>query len=201
MPNELDRFIETWEREAAKTVKLLACLPPDQYDFRPDPEGRSLGELAWHLAEGDAYMTAGIEAGEFSMSSRPPGIERPRKVEELAPGYERVHRDAVARIRKLTPEDLDRNVTFMAMGAAAHPRHPVEHGPPAQHPPPRAAVADVPPGRRQTDQRVRPDARGDAPAAQTAGGGRRGELMNPARRPRRRALDLHQAGSVRRARS
>jgi len=116
MPNELDRFIETWEREAAKTVKLLGCLPPDQYDFRPDPEGRSLGELAWHLAEGDAYMTAGVEAGEFSMSSRPPGIERPRKVEELAQGYERVHRDAVARIRKLAPEDLDRSITFMSMG-------------------------------------------------------------------------------------
>ena len=45
-----------------------------------------------------------------------PGIERPRKVEELGPGYERVHRDAVARIRKLKPEDLDRSLTFMSMG-------------------------------------------------------------------------------------
>ena len=119
MSNELEHFINVWEREAAKTVKLLACLPAGQYDFRPDPEGRSLGEMAWHLAEGDAYMTSGIEAADFSMSVRPPGIERPRKIEELAPGYERVHRDAVERIRKLKPEDLDRTIPFMSMGPLA----------------------------------------------------------------------------------
>jgi hypothetical protein len=35
-------------------VKLLEALPAAKYDFRHDAEGRSLGELAWHLAEGDA---------------------------------------------------------------------------------------------------------------------------------------------------
>ena len=112
--SELDRFLREWDREADNTIKLLKALPPTQYDFRPDASGRSLGELAWHLAEGDAYMTAGIEAGEFRMDadSKPPNIERPRTIEALAPGYERVHRDAVARIRKLKPEDLDRTIPF-----------------------------------------------------------------------------------------
>jgi len=41
---------------------------------------------------------------------RPPGIERPRSVAALAPGYERIHTDAVARIQKLTPADLDRRI-------------------------------------------------------------------------------------------
>jgi uncharacterized damage-inducible protein DinB len=39
-------------------------------------------------------------------------VERPRTVEDLAPGYERAHREAVARIRKLKPEDLDRTIPF-----------------------------------------------------------------------------------------
>lgn len=112
--NELDRFIETWDREAAKTVKLLEALPRDQYDFRPDAGGRSLGELAWHLAEGDAYMTYAIEVGEFSRERRPPGMERPRKVEELGPGYERIHREAMERVRRLKAEDLDRSLTFFS---------------------------------------------------------------------------------------
>jgi len=34
--------------------------------FRPDQGGRSLGELAWHLAEGDAYMSFGIENRGFA---------------------------------------------------------------------------------------------------------------------------------------
>ncbi len=109
--NELEMFLSAWDREAESTLKLLRALPATQYDFRPDAGGRSMGELAWHLAEGDAYMSSGIEAGKFT-DAKPPNIERPRTVEALAPGYERIHREAVARIRKLTPEDLDRMVPF-----------------------------------------------------------------------------------------
>ena len=97
--NELEMFLSTWEREAESTLKLLRALPATQYDFRPDAGGRSLGELAWHLAEGDAYMSYGIETGRFAMDVKPPNIERPRAVEAPAPGYERIHREAVARIR------------------------------------------------------------------------------------------------------
>ena len=93
-------------------MKLLRALPVTQYDFRPDAGGRSLGELAWHLAEGDAYMSSGVEAGRFAMDVKPPNIERPRTIEALAPGYELIHREAVARIRKLRVEDLDRSVPF-----------------------------------------------------------------------------------------
>ena len=110
--NELERFISTWNREAENTLKLLRALPPSQYDFRPDQGGRSLGELAWHLAEGDAYMSFGIENRQFTMNMKPPHIDRPRTVEELGPAYERVHKEALARIRKLTPEDLDREIEF-----------------------------------------------------------------------------------------
>jgi uncharacterized damage-inducible protein DinB len=110
--NELEMFLASWDREAANTVKLLEALPRTQYDFRPDAGGRSLGELAWHLAESDAYISYGIEQGQFTMDAKPPNVERPRAVEALAPGYERIHREAVARIRKLTPEDLDRTIPF-----------------------------------------------------------------------------------------
>ena len=110
--NELEMFLNAWDREAENTAKLLRALPATQYDFRPDNGGRSLGELAWHLAEGDAYMSYGIEHGKFDFGMKPPNIERPRTVDALAPGYERIHREAVARIRKLKPEDLDRTIPF-----------------------------------------------------------------------------------------
>jgi uncharacterized damage-inducible protein DinB len=110
--NELEMFLNAWEREAEGTLKLLRALPAAQYDFRPDAGGRSLGELAWHLAEGDAYMSYGIDAGKFDMQMKPANIERPRTVEGLAPGYERIHLDAVERIRRLKPEDLDRELMF-----------------------------------------------------------------------------------------
>ena len=111
--NELEMFLNAWERQAEGTLKLLRALPAGQYDFRPDAGGRSLGELGWHLAEGDAYMSSGIENGKFDMGVKPPNIERPKTVEGLASGFDRIHKEAVARIRKLKPEDLDRQVQFL----------------------------------------------------------------------------------------
>lgn len=110
--NELERFLASWEAEAQKTASLMRALPADQYDFRPDPGGRSIGEMAWHIAEGDAYNSVGIESGKFEFTMKPPGIERPRTIAELAPGFERVHADARARISHLSGEDLDRKIRF-----------------------------------------------------------------------------------------
>ena len=110
MTNELETFLGFWNYEAKKTADLLRSLPAGQCDFRPDPQARSLGELSWHLAELDAYTTWGIEQGGFQPGIRPPGIERPRSIEALAPGYERIHAEAVDRIHKLTPADLDRKL-------------------------------------------------------------------------------------------
>src|SRR5664279_3057926 len=113
MSNELQTFLDVWNEEAVKTAAMLRSLPEGQYDFRPDAGGRSLGELGWHLAEADAYMTYGIDRGAFEMGAKPPGIERPKTIAELAPGFERIHADAVERVKKLSAADLDRQMTFI----------------------------------------------------------------------------------------
>ena len=112
MPHdELQRFLNVWDAEAQKTVTILRELPADQYEFRPDAGARSLGELAWHLAEVDAIITYGIEQGTIGPGTRPSGMERPRSIDALAPGYERVHAEAVARVRRLALADLDRTIS------------------------------------------------------------------------------------------
>jgi len=57
-------------------------------------------------------MTYAIEKGRFDLADKPPGIERPRTIEALAPGYRRVHEEAVARVKKLGDADLDRTLKF-----------------------------------------------------------------------------------------
>jgi uncharacterized damage-inducible protein DinB len=108
----IDRFVEAWKQEAAQTLKLLRALPAGKFDFRPGPELRSLGELAWHLAAIEGMQTFSIERGKFEMGVRPPGLEQPATIEALAPGYERVHAEALGRVRTLKPEDLDREIPF-----------------------------------------------------------------------------------------
>ena len=58
--NELDRFRKVWDMEAQLTTRLLEALPTSQYDFRPDPGDRSIGEMAWHLAEIEGYTSYGV---------------------------------------------------------------------------------------------------------------------------------------------
>jgi uncharacterized damage-inducible protein DinB len=110
--NELDRFRTVWNMEAQFTTKLLESLPTDQYDFRPDAGGRSLGEMAWHLAEIEGYISYGISKGAVTFQEAPPNLKRPREVKLLAPGYRKVHEEAVARLAPLTEADLDRELPF-----------------------------------------------------------------------------------------
>lgn len=113
MKNELELFKEIWKRESGKTLRLLESLPTGSYDFRPDPESRSLGEMAWHIPEAEAYSTFAIERGGLPQNEKPSGVERPRAIPELAAGFAHVHADAVRRVAKLTPDDLDRTITYI----------------------------------------------------------------------------------------
>ena len=109
---EIDTFLHVWNAEAERTTRLLEALPDDQYDFRPDPDGRSIGELAWHLSEIDACLTFGIAAGRFSFADEPPNLKRPPETRLLAPGYRRIHEEAAARLASLANERLAESVTF-----------------------------------------------------------------------------------------
>jgi uncharacterized damage-inducible protein DinB len=110
--NELDRFRSFWNMEAQLTNRLLEALPADQYDFRPDRGGRSLGEMAWHLAEIDGYISYGLSKGAVTFQEAPPNMQRPREIRLLAPAYRRVHDDAVARLASLSEDQLDKEITF-----------------------------------------------------------------------------------------
>jgi uncharacterized damage-inducible protein DinB len=110
--NELDRFRKVWDMEAQFTTKLLEALPATKYDFRPDPGYRSLGEMAWHLAEIEGYTSYGVSKGAVSFQEGPPNIKRPKEVELLAPGYRQVHEEAVARLASMTEAQLDGEMPF-----------------------------------------------------------------------------------------
>ncbi len=112
MKNNLQEFLTQWDLATDGTLALMRALPEEQYEFRPDPGGRSVGEIAWHLAEIDAYVSLGIAQGAFVFDVKPPHIERPRTIEALAPAFLRVHEDAVARIAQLETADLDREIRY-----------------------------------------------------------------------------------------
>ena len=112
MSDDLQKFSTQWQIETRGTLALMRALPPEAYEFRPDPGGRSIGELAWHLAEVDGYVTFGIARGSFIFDEKPPNMQRPRTIEALAPAFEVVHEDAVARLARLTDADLEQSIQY-----------------------------------------------------------------------------------------
>jgi uncharacterized damage-inducible protein DinB len=112
MNHELQTFIRQWEHETNGTLSLLASLPQEKYDFRPDAGGRSLGELAWHLAEVDAFVSLGVERRQFRFDIKPPNVERPRTVDALGPRFEVVHLEALARVKRLETTDLNEELRY-----------------------------------------------------------------------------------------
>jgi len=109
----LAAFLSAWNAEAERTLQLLETLPADQYDFRPDPQGRSIGELAWHLSEIDACLSFGVAHRRFRLEDEPPGLVRPRQVALLVSGYRRIHEEAVARLASLDDAGMDETVTYL----------------------------------------------------------------------------------------
>jgi hypothetical protein len=84
--NEIDTFGAVWNSEAQSTIRLLEALPTDQYDFRPDPNGRSIGELAWHLSEIDACLSFGIVERRFRFEDEPPTSSGRARLDYLLQG-------------------------------------------------------------------------------------------------------------------
>lgn len=110
--NEVAELLSRWNHEAQRTLDLLESLPVDQYDFRPDPEGRSIGEMAWHLSEIDACLSFGIAERRFRLEDEPPGLARPRSIPLLVSGYRRIHDEATARLASLDDDQLEERVTY-----------------------------------------------------------------------------------------
>ena len=110
--NEIQTFLATWEHESAGAIRIMESIPADKYDFRPDPKGRSIGEMAWHLSEIDGCLSFGIAERRFDMADDLPELKRPKEVALLGPGYRRVHELALERLNNLKPHELDEKVKY-----------------------------------------------------------------------------------------
>ncbi len=106
-----DMMLAGLANEAQTTRNVLSAIPDGKKDYRPDPNGRTAWELAWHLANTDVQFLDGIADGKFNMES-PDEEHKPKTVAELAAWYEENMARASARVRALTAEQLVSPIDF-----------------------------------------------------------------------------------------
>ena len=101
-------------RELETTKKVLAAIPDAKSDYRPDPNGRSAWELAWHLANTDVQLLDGIAALKFNMET-PDAEHKPKNVAELVDWYDSNFKRAADRVAALSGEQLLTPIDFFGV--------------------------------------------------------------------------------------
>lgn len=103
----LDAFLEYFDKVHQRTMRVARCIPPDKLDWTFREGKFTLGDLVRHMAAIERYMFAEIVSGR---PSRYDGCGK-----ELAHGYdsvimfmERMHRESVEIFARLSPDDLKR---------------------------------------------------------------------------------------------
>jgi uncharacterized damage-inducible protein DinB len=112
-----DYFAALLEREAANTARVLAAVPDDKRDYKPDPKSRTAWELATHLATSEVWFLQAILDGNFAVD--PAEVERVEKqfktVGDVVEFYQREVPARLNALRALPAEALAKEVDFFGM--------------------------------------------------------------------------------------
>src|SRR5215510_1592220 len=112
--NSKQRFLENYDREHERTVRVLRAYPADKLDLKPHEVSKSARDLAWMFALERALLTR-IWRDELVKGIPPgPAIHKapPQDWNELLADVETAHRDFRALYESKSDEDLGGIVHF-----------------------------------------------------------------------------------------
>jgi len=96
--------------EFAITKKVIAAIPENAKEFRPDPKARTAHELAWHVVSSDVQMLDEIADGAFTMAERFPKM--PSTIAGMIEFYDREFPRSLARVKALDAAALGKVIDF-----------------------------------------------------------------------------------------
>jgi uncharacterized damage-inducible protein DinB len=100
------------QREAECTKRVLAAVPDNKSDYRPDPNARTARELAWHIANTDIQFLDGIADLNFSMESPE---HKPETSADVVKWYDENMKRGLARVAAMSPEQLLTPIEFFGV--------------------------------------------------------------------------------------
>jgi uncharacterized damage-inducible protein DinB len=103
----LDVFLEYLGKVHQRTVRVASCIPADKLEWSYREGKFTLGDLVRHVAAIERYMFVETIQGKPSQYSGC-GTELASGLEEVLSFFERMHRESVEIISRLTSDDLNR---------------------------------------------------------------------------------------------
>lgn len=119
-----DQLSGLWQSEFKATCAVLAAVPNDKRDYRPDPKSRTAWELAVHLATADVWFIESITAGAFAWDAEADkkALALFKTIDEVVEYYKREYPAKLNALCATAPEKLAATVDFfgiMQMPAAS----------------------------------------------------------------------------------
>lgn len=68
----LNFLLPVLENEIQTTRRILAAVPADKGDYRPDDRSMNALELCWHIAGAEAFFATAITTGAFATPGKMP---------------------------------------------------------------------------------------------------------------------------------
>ena len=107
--SEKDMFVQSFQREAQTTLKLLKAFPADQADLKPSPKSRSARELAWVFVTEQGLADRALR-GALDFRGTPQPV--PARFEDIIAAFEKASSETVARVTNASEEDLNKPIQF-----------------------------------------------------------------------------------------
>lgn len=107
-------YLPQLQDEHRITKSVIAAIPVDQSDFRPNVYSRPALELAWHIVATEQRFLHAIANGAFDFSPLPMP-ETIKNSQDLAAWYEEHYPQWVAALAPLSDEQLVKIIDFRGM--------------------------------------------------------------------------------------
>ena len=104
-------MLQSFSREVETTKKVIAAVPENKREYRPDPHARTAWELAWHLAHSDIQFLDAIADLKFTRDTTEVK-DKPNTIAEIVSWYEQHYNRAANRVRALSPQQLLTPIDF-----------------------------------------------------------------------------------------
>ena len=93
------------------TKRVIAAIPPDKVDYRPDDIVKSAIDLAWHIVTAEVRFLKAVAAGAFDLTPfpRPDSV---RTADDVNAWYEPHFAQAIDALKKTSGDQLVKIVDF-----------------------------------------------------------------------------------------
>jgi len=113
----VEYFATMMEQEGKTTAKVLAAVPDNQRQYKPDDKSRTAWQLATHLATADVWFVDSIINGSFVFDEHAEQQAEAQftSIQEVVDFYNREFPAKLRQLRALPPEKMTQIVDFFGM--------------------------------------------------------------------------------------